>query len=218
MKVSNPAKGARATIAALLFLVLPSIAWAQTTPTPAPTATPSPSPSPSAPATPTPTPTTPEAEGAGAGQTVDLVSKPVAFLEAKATRDEVYASILASFKTIRDEVAKAGLKTTDHPMAVFLEADDDGFKYRAEIPLEAAPDGKTQLSDAVKLGMSPVGKAMRFEHRGEYDEIDSTYDAITAYLDEKNIDAQEVFVEQYLNEPKTSDDPNLQVDIFVLLK
>ena len=81
-----------------------------------------------------------------------------------------------------------------------------------------APAGKTQLTDLVKLGLTPGGKAMRFEHRGAYDDIDATYEAITAFLDEKGIDAEDVFVEQYLNEVKTSDDPNLQVDIFVMLK
>ena len=59
---------------------------------------------------------------------------------------------------------------------------------------------------------------MRFQHRGAYDDIDGTYEAITAYLDEKGIDAQDVFIEEYLNETKTSDDPNLQVDIYVLVK
>ena len=70
----------------------------------------------------------------------------------------------------------------------------------------------------MKLGQTPVGKAMRFEHRGAYDDIDATYEAITAYLDEKGIDAQDMFIEEYLNDVKTPDDPNLQVDIFVLLK
>ena len=70
------------------------------------------------------------------------------------------------------ELAKAGLKAAGHPIAIFLEADDIGFSYRAEIPIEAAPEGKTPLSDTVKLGQTPVGKAMRFEHRGAYDDID----------------------------------------------
>ena len=59
---------------------------------------------------------------------------------------------------------------------------------------------------------------MKFEHRGVYDEIDSTYEAITAFLDEKGVDAQDVFIEEYLNQPKSGDDPNLQVDIYVLIK
>jgi effector-binding domain-containing protein len=125
---------------------------------------------------------------------------------------------MASLAIIRAELDKAGLKPAGRPLAVFLEADDNGFTYRAEIPIAAIPEGKTQLTLAVKFGQTPAGKAMRFEHRGAYDDIDATYEAITAYLDEKGVDAQDVFMEEYLNDVKTSDDPNLQVDIFVLIK
>jgi len=152
------------------------------------------------------------------GETLELVSQPAALAEGKANRDEVFGAITASIAAIRAELAKAGLKAAGRPSAVFLEADDSGFKYRAEIPIEAIPDGKTSLSDIVKFGQTPVGKAMRFEHRSAYDDIDATYEAITAYLDEKGIDAQNIFIEQYLNDITNPDDPNLQVDIFVLLK
>jgi effector-binding domain-containing protein len=128
---------------------------------------------------------------------------------------------MGSIAMLRNEVTKANLKTVGNPLAVFLEADDEGFRYRAEIPLAEPPaNGTTQLAPAVKIGQTPAGKAMRFEHRGAYDDIDATYEAITAYLDEKSIDAQDVFLEEYLNDKdiKTSDDPNLQVDIYVLIK
>ena len=80
------------------------------------------------------------------------------------------------------------------------------------------PEGKTTLSETVKVGVTPSGKAMRFQHLGAYADIDATYDAITAYLDEKGIDAQDSFVEEYANDVKDVDDPNLEVDIYVLLK
>ena len=113
---------------------------------------------------------------------------------------------------------KTGVKPAGRPLAVFVESDDSGFRYRAGYPLEGPPAGKTSLSDAVKIGQTPSGKAMRFEHLGSYADIDATYDAITAYLDEKGIDAQDLFVEEYANDVKDADDPNLQVNIFVLLK
>jgi effector-binding domain-containing protein len=185
---------------------------------PAPTPSPSTGPTPAA----TGSPANPEAskpdEGGSMGETVELTSRPAATAEGKADRDEVFGAITGSIDLIRTEIAKAGLKAAGRPIAVFLEADDVGFRYRAAIPLESTPEGKTELSDAVKLGPTPVGKAMRFEHRGAYDDIDATYEAITAYLDEKGVDAQDLFIEEYLNDVKTPDDPNLQVDIFVLLK
>ena len=113
---------------------------------------------------------------------------------------------------------KASLVPAGRPIAVFVESDDTGFKYHAGYPLASAPEGKASLSDAVKIGQTPSGKAMRFEHQGAYSDIDATYDAITAYLDEKGIDAQDSFVEEYANDVKDPDDPTLQVNIYVLLK
>ncbi len=236
MKANSMMRSARALAAAALLAI--SAAWGGAAlaqqPSPTPSATPAPaasptpqasgapapaaSPTPGASATPAPNPELSSPDKSSTGEIVELASQPSAYIEGKANRDEVYSAIMGSIATVRAELDKAGLKPAGDPIAVFLEADDIGFKYRVEIPISAVPEGKTQLSDAVKFGQTPVGKAMRFEHRGAYDDIDATYEAITAYLDEKSIDAQDVFIEKYLNEVKTSDDPNLQVDIFVLLK
>lgn len=167
---------------------------------------------------PTPSPTPSPSDSGAVGALVELTSRPCALIEGKAKREEVYGAIMGNLAKIRDAISKAGLKTQGPALAVFLSADDDGFSYRAMIALDAPPDPKLTLPDPVKLGQTPVGKSMKFEHRGEYDDIDSTYDAITAYLDEKGVDAQDVFVEEYLNEPKSSDDPNGQVDIYVLTR
>jgi effector-binding domain-containing protein len=199
-----------------LTMFAPGGALAQSTPAPTPSPPPPAAPSPAPSETPTPTPS--PAPSADSGQIIELVARPAACVEGKANREEVYVSIQASLATARGELDKVAIKPAARPIAVFLEADDNGFVYRAEIPVDAIPEGKTSLSPAVKFCQTPVGKSMRFEHRGAYDDIDATYEAITAYLDEKGVDAQDVFVEEYLNDVKTTDDPNLQVDIFVLLK
>jgi effector-binding domain-containing protein len=161
--------------------------------------------------------TAPSGEGS-TGETVDLAARPFAYVEGKADRDEIYSAILGSLGLVKREMEKASLVAAGRPLAVFVESDDTGFKYHAGYPLAAAPEGKSSLSDAVKIGQTPGGKAMRFEHRGAYADIDATYDAITAYLDEKNVDAQDSFVEEYANDVKDPDDPTLQVNIYVLLK
>ena len=154
----------------------------------------------------------------GTGEVVGLQARPFAYVEGKAERDEIFRSIQASLKTVKAEMDKAGLKPAGRPIAVFIESDETSFRYHAGYPLEAAPAGKTTLSDAVKLDQTPAGKAMRFQHQGAYADIDATYDAITAYLDEKGIDAKDDFVEEYVNDVKDVDDPTLQVNIFVLLQ
>ena len=157
-------------------------------------------------------------QGDSTGQVVDLTARPFAYVEGKADKDEIFASITASLATAKAAVEKAGLKIAGKPLAVFLQSDETGFTYRAGYPLESAAQGQTSLSDAVKLGQTPAGKAMRFQHAGAYSDIDATYDAITAYLDEKGIDAEDSFIEEYQNDVKDGDDPNLQVNIYVMTK
>ena len=164
-------------------------------------------------------PAGPTTSGEGStGESVDLPSRPFAYVEAKADKDEIYSAILSSLSSVKHDMDKANLAPAGRPLAVFVESDDTGFKFHAGYPLAAAPEGKSSLSDTVKIGQTPSGKAMRFEHHGAYGDIDATYDAITAYLDDKGIDAQDTFVEEYANDVKDPDDPTLQVNIYVLLK
>ena len=204
-----------------------SAGFAQETPAPAAPPAVNPAEPPSA-TTPAPAPAAPEAAKPGepatpageasTGETVDLPARPFAYIEGKADRDEIYSAILGSLALVRRDMDKANLVPAGKPLAVFVESDDTGFKYHAGYPLASAPEGKSSLSDAVQVGLTPSGKAMRFEHQGAYSDIDATYDAITAYLDDKGIDAQDSFVEEYANDVKDPDDPTLQVNIYVLLK
>src|ERR1700761_1802291 len=174
-------------------------------------------PAPAAPGAAQPAEPTQSGESA-TGEIVDLPARPFAYIEGKADKDEIYSAILGSLSLVKRDMDKANLAPAGRPRAVFVESDATGFKYHAGYPLSAAPEGKSSLSDSVKLGQTPSGKAMRFEHQGAYGDIDATYDAITAYLDDKGIDAQDTFVEEYANDVKDPDDPTLQVNIYVLLK
>ena len=139
----------------------PSLA-ASPSPVTAPSSSPAPSPAAAAAATPSPTPgaapsqdtkPSPDAgnsgDSAAMGETVDLVSQPAAYLEAKADRDDVYSAILGAIGKVRAEIAKAGLKAVGPPIAIFLEADDSGFTFRAAVPIELGAGGQ---DPAFRLG------------------------------------------------------------------
>jgi effector-binding domain-containing protein len=217
----------RFAIASLIAAAVPCGSFAQEAPATSPTAPSSAPAAPPASAT-APPPAAPEAakpsepaasSGEGStGETVDLPARPFAYVEGKADRDEIYSAILGSLGLVKHDMDKANVVPGGRPLAVFIESDETGFKYHAGYPLEAVPVGKSSLSEAVKIGQTPSGKAMRFEHQGAYADIDATYDAITAYLDEKGVDAQDSFVEEYANDVKDADDPTLQVNIYVLMK
>ncbi|HLJ70507.1 MAG TPA: GyrI-like domain-containing protein [Roseiarcus sp.] len=178
---------------------------------------------PAAPATPqaqtpaAPLPAPPQSDAAET-PTIQLAARPAAYIEGKANWDEGFSAINNAIAAVDAELAKAGMRPAGRPLAVFTETDDTSFRFRAMVPIDAIPDGKTSLSDTVKFGQTPAGKAMKFEHRGSYEDIDSTYEAITAFLDEKGLESQNLFYEEYLNDVKSPDDPTLEVDIYVLLK
>ena len=137
------------------------------------------------------------------GQIVDVPARPVLVLKGHAKWDDA---------------AKAGLAPNGRPLAVFTDTDDSGFHYEAMLPIAKAPEGKIKLADGVDVGASPAGKALKFEHRGSYDEIDATYEAITAYLDEKGLDTNNIFIEEYLTNLTDAEDANVDVDIYVFVK
>jgi effector-binding domain-containing protein len=153
-----------------------------------------------------------------AGQAIDIIARPVAKLRGQGTWADGLKTLSDAIANVRIAASKAGLTVDGRPLVAFTETDDNGFHFEAMLPLTRPPEGKTKLEHGVETGASPAGKALKFQHRGPYEEIDSTYEAITAFLDEKGLDTKNLFVEEYLTDLKTSDDDGLQVDIYVFLK
>ena len=149
---------------------------------------------------------------------VELKARPTVALAGTAEWDEGMRTLADAMEKLRVEMDKAGLAPAGKPFAVFVETDDKGFRFEAMVPLAALPEPAPSLQNGLRIATSPAGKTMKFEHRGSYDEIDTTYEAITAYLDEKGLEAQNLFLEEYLNLPKAPDEDGARVDIYVFLK
>ena len=218
-----------AALALTAALTLPQPSRAQTSP-PAAAQTKPPVAAPAAPAAPAPA-AKPEAQPAtsapGApegittkpsdafGEDVTLTAKPIVYVKGSGTWDKAFVTISGALKKVEAYVAKAGLKTDGLPMTIFLATDDLGFDYEAAIPLAEPP--KDPPHGEISAGQSPDGHALKFVHRGSYDSLDDTYEAITNYLDDKRLESKNVLIEQYVTDPVTADQKNLVVNIFVLV-
>jgi effector-binding domain-containing protein len=146
---------------------------------------------------------------------VTLPARPVAVLSGTSTWDDGFAGLKNAFQSIEQELTRAGIAPAGRPLAVFTETDDLGFRFEAMIPIGEVPDGRAALSPEVRFGLTPDGKALRFVHKAPYDEIDSTYETITAYLDAKGVVVKDAFIEEYVSPLQDPDDPNLEINIFV---
>ncbi len=150
-------------------------------------------------------------------QAVAVEARPAIISRGQGKWDEAEKLIPEALAKLQATAAKAGLPVNGRPVTVFTKTDDSGFSFEAMLPLAAAPEGKAKFADGVEVGSSPSGKALKFQHRGAYDEIEATYEAIAAYLDEKGLDTKDLIVEEYLSDFK-GDDASVDVDIYVFLK
>ncbi|MGL9619306.1 GyrI-like domain-containing protein [Bradyrhizobium sp. U531] len=204
---------------------------------PAPAATPSPAPSPAASASPAPTaspspaasaspsPTAPPPAAAATPapvQTADpfglettLESKKVVMVKGTANWDSAFDTLIDAFKALNTLLDKQGIKHAGNAMIVYTSTDDTGFTFLAEIPVEQDPKN---LSKDMSIGKSPEGKVLKFVHRGSYDNMDNTYEAITNHLDDKRLEAKDTFIEEYLTDPLKTAEDKLVINVFVPLK
>ncbi|MGL4240094.1 MAG: GyrI-like domain-containing protein [Beijerinckiaceae bacterium] len=212
-----------AVAAALLIAATAAAQQAPTLPPPGSLVTPPAAPNPAAPPQPgAPAQSAPDQNRMpeiGGPTDVVLQANPVIILRGQSTWDDGFDNLMEAFRKLREEADRLKLPLTGKPQAAFISTDDHGFKYEAMVTLEqAAPQPPPKLSGDLVFGQSPAGKALKFTHGGAYDDIDTTYEAITAYLDEKGLKAKNVFVEEYVTEPKASDDADLQMNILVLIE
>ena len=224
--------------------LIPAVAWslnvalAQSPPATPPAATTpaAPTPAPAAPAAPAPTapapvaPATPPAAAQAPaatpavppvvqadpfGEEITLAPKQVVTFNGKANWDSAFDTLMDAFKQITALLDKQGIKSSGNSMIVYTSTDDTGFTFLAEIPVDQEPKN---LPKAMSLGKSPDGKALKFVHRGSYDNMDNTYEAITNHLDDKKLEAKDTFIEEYITDPLKTAEDKLIINVYVPLK
>jgi effector-binding domain-containing protein len=178
---------------------------------PAPVASPSPSPS----VAQTPAPAAPVQTADAFGEPIALEGKKVVVAKGQANWDSAFDALIDSFKAINALLDKQGIKHAGNLMIVYTSTDDTGFTYLAEIPVEQDPKN---LGKDMSMGKSPEGKALKFVHRGSYDNMDNTYEAITNHLDDKKLEAKDTFIEEYITDPLKTAEDKLVINVYVPLK
>jgi effector-binding domain-containing protein len=189
------------------------------TPVPAASATPAPGSSPTPVASPSAAPSPPSAATVQTadpfGEPFTLEPKKVLIMKGTANWDSAFDTLIDSFKALTTLLDKQGIKSTGNSMIVYTSTDDTGFTFLAEIPVEQDPKN---LTKDMSIGKSPDGNALKFVHRGSYDNMDNTYEAITNHLDDKKLEAKDTFIEEYITDPLKTAEDKLVINVYVPLK
>lgn len=223
----------------IVAAALPAAAWAQSppasdaTPTP-PAATAAPAqpdaaapaapPTTAPPAAPTPSPAT-EAPAAEPDQKVvtadpfgeetTLAPRTVVMLQGNASWENAFEALTDSFKKLSSALGKQTVTPAGPFIVIYTSTDDAGFTYITEIPVDQEPK---DLPKGITIGKSPEGKVLKFVHRGSYDNMDNTYEAITNHLDERKLEAKDMFIEEYVTDPLKTAEDKLVINVLVPLK
>jgi effector-binding domain-containing protein len=166
------------------------------------------------PAPPEPAPA-PEAQDAF-GEEVMLPERTILYMNGTANWDSAFETLIDAFKQLNTYAERQGLQPAGSSMTIYTSTDDKGFSFQAAVPIESAPANPPRGDLAI--GKSPSGKALKFVHRGSYDSMDSTYEAITNHLDEKRLEAKDLFIEEYASDPVTTPEDQLVITVLVPIK
>jgi effector-binding domain-containing protein len=147
------------------------------------------------------------------GVEVTMPEKTIIFFRGTGNWDAAFDTIVDAFKTLNAYLARQGIKPAGAPMTIYTSTDDTSFSFNAAIPIAEEP--KDRPKGDIAIGKSPSGRALKFTHHGSYDSMDSTYEAITNFLDERQLDAKDLFIEEYQTDPVTTPEDKLVIDIYV---
>jgi effector-binding domain-containing protein len=147
---------------------------------------------------------------------VVLPARTIIYLKGHTNWDAAFDTLIDAFKSLNEYFDKQGLKPNGPAMTIYTQTDDTGFSFEAALPVAAAPANPPKGDIAV--GHAPSGKALKFVHRGSYDAMDATYEAITNFLDDKGLDAKDLFIEEYVSDPATTAPDKLVINVYVPIK
>ena len=150
------------------------------------------------------------------GEEVTLAAKTIIYMSGNATWDSAFETLIDAFKQLNTVIDRQGLKADGSAMTIYTSTDDTGFSFQAAIPLAEEP--KNPPRGDIAVGKSPSGRALKFVHRGSYDSMDTTYEAITNHLDEKRLEAKDLFIEEYATDPVTTPEDQLVITVLVPIK
>lgn len=165
---------------------------------------------------------TPQSEPPGTASVVTLTARPILYVESTAPANDSAAigeALGKAYGQIGAYMQKNGIAMGGAPLAITISHDPAGvWRFKAAIPIAAAPATPPGAQDGVMLGETPAGKAVKFVHQGPYNAMVPSYEAIAAYMKANTLTESEVSFEEYVSDPGDTPEASLITNIYYLVK
>lgn len=137
------------------------------------------------------------------------------------------AVVGAGFGALAEAMARRGLRASGPPRCIYTGMDETGTRFTLVLPVEEPPDGLRDPGvgagpGEVRLGEVSGARSLRFLHRGPYDRMTATYDAVTRWMREHGLIREDAdwarympMWEEYVDDPDRTPPDELRTWIHV---
>ncbi|HEY7299245.1 MAG TPA: GyrI-like domain-containing protein [Xanthobacteraceae bacterium] len=150
------------------------------------------------------------------GQEITLAERPIVYASGTGEWETAYETLTAAFRVAHAYFDEKRLRPSGPAMTIYTAMDDTSFNFQAAIPVSRLPESPSQQN--MRMGKSPGGKALKFVHRGSFKDMTNTYDEISHYVEDQQLAAKELLIEEYVTDLLTTPADRLVVNIFVPLE
>ena len=160
-------------------------------------------------------------------ESMEVTLPPTLVAECRATStadsSAISAAVGRAFERIHAFQQTNGITAAGPPRVVYTEWSPAGVHFTAAIPIAAAPPNVSTSPD-VSIATIPETQALRFQHRGPYREIRTTYGRIEAWLRARGgIKTPSDWAryspmwDEYMSDPATTPESELLTRIYLTL-
>lgn len=115
----------------------------------------------------------------------EVPAQPVLLIREREPLEKMSEVIPAAYAELESYLGELGIEPTGPPITVCPYADDEGMvAIQNSFPVEDGAPGRGRI-EAVTL---PSCTVVAFEHRGHYKELDRSYRALTALLEQEHLE------------------------------
>jgi len=129
-------------------------------------------------------------------------ARPFMFFEATTTQDpaEIKEGVAQALLLVRPTLARFGLQEAGRPIAIEQEwnVETNEYRFRAGLPFTGTPTG--DVRGIVRVGETPVGRAVRVTYQGPEGDIIPVYDQIESLIKAHRLVVGRSY-EVYLDDP-----------------
>ena len=138
------------------------------------------------------------------GEEVTLPERTIIYLKGHSNWDAAFDTLVDAFKSLNEYLDKQGIKPTGPAMTIYT-ADRRHRFFDSRPPCRSPRRRRIRRKATSPSARRRPARRSNSSTAAPTTRWTSTYEAITNYLDDKQLEAKDVFIEEYVTDPVTTD-------------